>query len=77
MPLTPPSPPPSPTTNQDVQNTTVSFAQSRKAIKAFHSSLKRENATLSENKENIPPKDDEATHSRHCLDKETGHHEVV
>jgi len=70
MPLTPPSPPPSPTTNQDVQNTTVSFAQSRKAIKAFHAALKRQNATLSENKENIPPSNDEKAHTRSDLKEE-------
>lgn len=83
MPLTPPSPPPNPcylyncpcgATAQDygVQDTTVQFGQSRKAIKAYHASLKRENATLSENKENIPPTNDKEADPQHDLGKKEG-----
>lgn len=56
------SPPNSPKSEHGVRPTTVWFVQGKKNNKAFRSALAlyREDATLSANKENIPPEDDKA-----------------
>lgn len=72
MPLTPPSTPPLAPQRNGLP-TQVWFVQGKAANKAFRTalSLHRENATLSENKENIPPDVKEADPQRD-LNKEKG-----
>ena len=55
--------------------TPVWFRKGKKADQEFRSalSLHRENATLSENKENVPPHDVKKADTQHDEPEETGH----
>lgn len=76
-PLTPPQ---SPISEHGVRPTTVWFVQGKKNNKAFRTalSLHRENCTLSENKENIPPEAHDKEKDTGCDEsQEAGHHAGV
>lgn len=71
------TPPLSPKSDNGVRPTTVWFVSGKKNNKAFRSALAlyREDATLSDNKENIPPEDVQKKNDQHVVDEKAGHDE--
>jgi len=68
MPQSPPTPPKTPPRHG--VPTQVWFVQGKKANRSFNPPLRREDATLHENKENIPPNDKEENPQRDKSEEE-------